>query len=56
MLSRKRVALIAHDNCKGDLLDWARYNRGTLAQHELFATGRLEHGSRTSWNCRLPVS
>ena len=36
---RKRIALIAHDNCKDDLLDWARYNRGTLAAHELFATG-----------------
>ena len=39
MNRRKRVALIAHDNRKGDLLDWARYNRGTLAKHELFATG-----------------
>ena len=37
--TRKRIALIAHDNCKPDLVDWARYNRGTLAQHELFATG-----------------
>jgi methylglyoxal synthase len=35
----KRVALIAHDNCKGELLEWARYNRGTLSRHELFATG-----------------
>jgi methylglyoxal synthase len=39
MSPRKRLALIAHDNCKTDLLDWARFNRGTLAQHELFATG-----------------
>ena len=39
MGERKRVALIAHDNCKGDLLDWARSNRGTLGVHELFATG-----------------
>lgn len=36
---RKRVALIAHDNRKADLLDWARYNRGTLTRHELYATG-----------------
>jgi methylglyoxal synthase len=35
----KRIALIAHDNCKADLLDWARYNRDTLSAHELFATG-----------------
>jgi methylglyoxal synthase len=36
---RKRIALIAHDNRKLDLLDWARFNRGTLARHELFGTG-----------------
>jgi methylglyoxal synthase len=39
MSVRKRIALIAHDNCKADLVDWARYNRDTLAAHELFATG-----------------
>ena len=39
MRRRKRIALIAHDNCKLDLLDWARYNVGTLRRHELFATG-----------------
>ena len=35
----KRIALIAHDNCKADLLDWARFNRGTLSRHVLHATG-----------------
>jgi methylglyoxal synthase len=39
MTTRKRIALIAHDNCKGDLLAWARFNRDTLARHELYATG-----------------
>lgn len=39
MSSRKRVALIAHDNRKADMLDWARFNRGTLGRHELYATG-----------------
>lgn len=39
MESRKRIALIAHDNKKEDLLEWAKFNRGTLAKHELFATG-----------------
>ena len=36
---RKRIALIAHDNCKAGMIDWARYNRGTLSRHDLFATG-----------------
>jgi methylglyoxal synthase len=39
MAGRKRIALIAHDNRKLDLLDWARFNVGTLSKHELFATG-----------------
>ena len=37
--SRKRIALVAHDNKKQDLLEWARYNRELLATHELLATG-----------------
>ncbi len=36
---RKKIALIAHDNKKADLLDWVKFNRGTLLKHELFATG-----------------
>jgi methylglyoxal synthase len=39
MTGRKRIALIAHDNRKLDLLDWARFNRDTLARHELYGTG-----------------
>ena len=36
---RKRIALVAHDNKKKDLMEWARFNRGTLTQHTLCATG-----------------
>ncbi len=36
---RKRIALVAHDNKKRDLVEWARFNRDLLARHELFATG-----------------
>jgi methylglyoxal synthase len=39
MEQRKRVALVAHDNKKNDLLDWARFNRALLTQHDLYATG-----------------
>ncbi len=37
--SRKRIALVAHDNKKQDLLEWALYNREMLAKHDLLATG-----------------
>jgi methylglyoxal synthase len=42
----RRIALIAHDNKKKDMLEWAEYNLGLLTGHELFATattGRLVH-------------
>jgi methylglyoxal synthase len=35
---RRRIALVAHDNKKDDLCEWARYNHGTLVRHSLFAT------------------
>jgi len=37
--ARLRVALIAHDNKKADLREWARFNRAVLARHRLCATG-----------------
>jgi methylglyoxal synthase len=39
MKNKKRIALIAHDNRKIDLLEWAKYNRDLLDKHELFGTG-----------------
>jgi methylglyoxal synthase len=39
MNSKKRIALVAHDGKKHDLLEWARFNRGSLIEHELYATG-----------------
>ncbi len=36
---QKRIALIAHDDRKHDLLEWAQYNKGNLSRHMLFATG-----------------
>jgi methylglyoxal synthase len=53
MERRKRIALIAHDNRKRDLLEWARYNRGTLSRHELYATGTT--GTRVGAELDLPV-
>ena len=37
--SPKNIALIAHDNKKDDLLSWTEFNKETLVQHKLFATG-----------------
>ncbi len=37
--AHKRIALVAHDNKKRDLIEWARYNRSFLASHVIYATG-----------------
>lgn len=37
--TRKRIALVAHDHKKKDLIEWANFNKTVLARHELIATG-----------------
>ena len=39
MHSDKKIGLVAHDNKKRDLLEWAKYNRDLLAHHDVYATG-----------------
>ena len=36
---RKRIGLVAHDNKKPDLIEWAKFNRHVLLKHDLVATG-----------------
>lgn len=36
---KKNIALVAHDHKKKDLSEWVYFNKGTLSQHNLFATG-----------------
>ncbi len=36
---RKTIALVAHDNMKRDLAEWADFNHAVFARHRLLATG-----------------
>ena len=37
--TKKRVALVAHDNLKRDLADWVAWNGDKLQEHHLVCTG-----------------
>src|SRR3989442_9789763 len=39
MNAKKMIVLVAHDEKKRDLLEWARFNQALLRQHDLYATG-----------------
>jgi methylglyoxal synthase len=39
MTPDKKIALVAHDNKKRSLLEWAKFNRTLLAHHVIYATG-----------------
>jgi len=36
---RKRIALVAHDNCKKDMVEWVEWNWSLLLDHQLICTG-----------------
>jgi methylglyoxal synthase len=36
---KKQIALVAHDNKKKDLIEWARWNKPALLRHTIYATG-----------------
>ena len=48
----RRIALIAHDNKKQDMLEWAEYNLGLLAGHELLATATTGRRCRSGSGSR----
>lgn len=54
MNKKKRIALVAHDKRKEDLLDWVKYNAKKLAHHELWATGTT--GQVISDQCSLIIN
>jgi methylglyoxal synthase len=35
----KRIALVAHDNCKKDMVEWVEWNWSLLLNHQLICTG-----------------
>lgn len=49
----KRIALVAHDHKKNDLVEWAVYNKRVLARHELVATGTT--GKMLEQELMLPI-
>ena len=51
---RRSIALVAHDNKKVELLRWAEFNRGTLRDHDLCATGTT--GTMLEFELGLPVT
>jgi len=52
--SQKKIALIAHDARKQDLLEWVRFNRDTLSKHILYGTGGT--GTLISQETQLQVN
>jgi len=52
--AKNRIALVAHDGRKDDLLDWVLHNKAILAKHELFGTGGT--GARIAERSGLSVS
>jgi methylglyoxal synthase len=38
MARRKNIALVAHDNKKEELVEWAKFNCKLLAEHSLYST------------------
>ncbi|AIW16238.1 methylglyoxal synthase [Vibrio tubiashii] len=51
--AHKHVALVAHDNCKPELLRWVKENKEKLQRHFLYATGTT--GSMLSKDTGLAI-
>lgn len=54
MKNKKRIALVAHDERKQDLLEWVQLNIEKIMPHELFATGST--GKLIAETCDLNVT
>jgi methylglyoxal synthase len=64
MESKKRIALVAHDNRKKDLVGWVEYNWRSLLRHDLVCTGTtgklvsetIERKRSTEGGAKAPLS
>ena len=54
MIPKRNIALVAHDNKKDDLVEWADFNKETLALHNLYATG--DTGKRIMEKTHLKIT
>ncbi|MDY6952233.1 MAG: methylglyoxal synthase [Thermodesulfobacteriota bacterium] len=54
MKEKKRIALVAHDQRKADLLSWVKYNADVLSKHELYASGTT--GRIIAESCSLDIN
>jgi methylglyoxal synthase len=50
----KRIALVAHDNRKKDLIEWAEWNYEVLIHHKLISTGTTGKFVEEAIKKRLP--
>jgi methylglyoxal synthase len=50
----RHIALVAHDNMKHELIDWAIFNKVQLSRHHLYATGTT--GKLLQQSLELPVT
>jgi len=54
LIPKRNIALVAHDNKKDDLVEWTDFNKGTLALHNLYATG--DTGKRITERTGLKIT
>ena len=54
MRSLKNIALVAHDNKKRDIVEWCDFNKGTLSNYCLYATGTT--GRRITEKTNLKIN
>ena len=52
--AKKNIALVAHDNKKQELIEWANENKSSLICHNLFATGTT--GKLLEENLKTPIT